>query len=113
MTGLTMSQSDLENLAAKLDASAGELTERERALLVAVFTLAGEAVAARRQLEQEVSGFGGDGTAVFTLATPGGPIPSFGEVVSAHLGGGSGQPGPKERLTWNFSEIVISYTKWR
>lgn len=49
MAEQTISQSDLANLAKKLDEIADVLTEKERAVMLAVFKLAGQAIAARLQ----------------------------------------------------------------
>jgi hypothetical protein len=65
MSETTFELSDVEHLAAKLDAV--DLDEKDRATLHAIFALAGQAVAGESENEDEVSGFsfqgvGGDGS---------------------------------------------------
>ena len=55
MSDITLSSEDLERFAAKLDELEDRLTPEESALLLAVFRLAGEALA--EQADDEVSGF--------------------------------------------------------
>jgi hypothetical protein len=72
MADQSVTQADLANLASKLDEVADVLTDKEKTLLLAVFKLAGEAIAARVQSApaagQKESGSMRPGTAGATLA---------------------------------------------
>lgn len=87
MSDITLSPEHLDRLAAKLDELDGQLTRDESALLLAVFRLAGEALA--EQLEDEVSGFAVRGAELdLGRAQTGAPL-SAGFRDSFHPGGES------------------------
>jgi len=70
MADVTVTQSDLANLARKLDELGAVLTEKERALLLAVFRLAAASIASKLQTTQTESGSAGPVTGPVTPNIP-------------------------------------------
>lgn len=76
MAEMTLTAQDMVELVQRLDHMEPELDERQRTLLLAVFSLAGEALAARRQ--DEVAGFAMPSLTGIVVTTPtNGPPPSL------------------------------------
>ena len=99
---VTLSPEDLEALAAKLDRLGDQLSDGERKLLIALFDVAGRALAAD---PPEVEGFLllPAVQKVRESATRFAPSPSLG---SAFLGSvGNTDSGPSESISFNFEEI--------
>jgi hypothetical protein len=85
MGEIAFGRQDIEDLTAKLNGMEDALSEREKILLLAMLSLAGEALRARGQ--DEVTGFGiqsVSGIQVTTLTNT--PLPPLGDAFSAAAG---------------------------
>ncbi len=86
---ITMSLDDVEALAAKLDGLEGQLDDNEKALLLAVFQVAGAAIQAQAS---EVEGFSLNFTPSFGVEQNHAPLSQgFRNAFSPGVGGGIAQ----------------------
>ena len=104
MGDVTLTVRDIEDLAAKLNEVEASFDDRRRALLLALFGLAGEALVARRQ--EEVSGFGTPSVheIVVTKST---------DIASPHLGDAL-LPGPGQQayLSFTMNDSYVTSISW-
>jgi len=101
----TLTVQDIEALAAKLDEVEATFDDRQRALLLAIFRLAGEALVARRQ--EEVSGFGMPTVSEIVVTKPTDiASPALGDALRP----GSGQ---QTYLSVTMNTATISSISWR
>jgi hypothetical protein len=77
MGEMTLTAEDIQELLRRLDDMEPALDERQRTLLLAIFSLANEALATRRQDEVTGFGFGMDSLTALVVKTPTEPKQSY------------------------------------
>jgi hypothetical protein len=106
MAQVEFDSSDLENLGTKLDTLSGDLDEREKAMLLAVFKMAGDQVTERTA---GVQGFAPEISPTFKVAVPEelpqlseGFVNSFSPEVATNVAAGG-----EEAVQWDASVSVM------